>query len=789
MSFENLNEQQLAAVTAPLGAVMVVAGPGSGKTRVLTQRIAYLLQEQNVAPWRIMAVTFTNKAAREMRERLQHELGEDLRGLSVGTFHATCARLLRREGDALAPQYTRDFVIFDTDDQKSAVKQALEDLNLDPKKFTEGRMSGGISAAKNVLITPADYQATDHVGEVIKRVYARYQEILQANNAMDFDDLLLNTVLLLQRNPLIAEKYRQQYQHVLIDEFQDTNLTQYNLIRRLVGEGGNLFIVGDTDQSIYKWRGADIRNLQRFQQDYPEATTVLLEENYRSTQTILDAATAVIRRNRNRVDKSLRAMRGHGELLKMEEAYNEGDEAYRVLNELRSLMVNGYNAGDVAIMYRTNAQSRALEEAFIRAQMPYKLVGGLRFYSRKEVKDVLAYLRVIQNPADEFSLYRIINVPKRGIGAKTWEGLRAWAQAQGWQPTQGLLQMAEQPGMAVPFSGRALAQLMQFAHQLRHWFALSQRTSTTVADLLDTILKDIDYKNHLGEDTDEGAERWENVMEFRNVATVADDMPLSDFLEEVALVADVDSLEEGSSAVTMLTLHASKGLEFPVVFLVGLEEGILPHSRSLQSDDPEDLAEERRLFYVGLTRAKDRLFLYHSFQRTNWGQTNATTPSRFLADIPAEMVGGLAQAGQRRQATKQSMSSWSSGWNSGSGSSGGGSRSSSRPSSPKPKWQQEEEKPRNAPQTRRTQTSIPSVEAAVTSRLPQPNSTAEPPRPAVRPSEPQFRTGQKVRHAKFGDGVVIESKLTGADEEVAVAFADYGIKKLAASMAKLEVLS
>ena len=768
---------------------MVVAGPGSGKTRVLTQRIAYLLQEQNVAPWRIMAVTFTNKAAREMRERLQHELGEDLRGLSVGTFHATCARLLRREGDALAPHYTRDFVIFDTDDQKSAVKQALEDLNLDPKKFTEGRMSGGISAAKNVLITPADYQATDHVGEVIKRVYARYQEILQANNAMDFDDLLLNTVLLLQRNPLIAEKYRQQYQHVLIDEFQDTNLTQYNLIRRLVGEGGNLFIVGDTDQSIYKWRGADIRNLQRFQQDYPEATTVLLEENYRSTQTILDAATAVIRRNRNRVDKSLRAMRGHGELLKMEEAYNEGDEAYRVLNELRSLMVNGYNAGDVAIMYRTNAQSRALEEAFIRAQMPYKLVGGLRFYSRKEVKDVLAYLRVIQNPADEFSLYRIINVPKRGIGAKTWEGLRAWAQAQGWQPTQGLLQMAEQPGMAVPFSGRALAQLMQFAHQLRHWFALSQRTSTTVADLLDTILKDIDYKNYLGEDTDEGAERWENVMEFRNVAAVADDMPLSDFLEEVALVADVDSLEEGSSAVTMLTLHASKGLEFPVVFLVGLEEGILPHSRSLQSDDPEDLAEERRLFYVGLTRAKDRLFLYHSFQRTNWGQTNATTPSRFLADIPAEMVGGLAQAGQRRQATKQSMSSWSSGWNSGSGSSGGGSRSSSRPSSPKPKWQQEEEKPRNAPQTRRTQTSIPSVEAAVTSRLPQPNSTAEPPRPAVRPSEPQFRTGQKVRHAKFGDGVVIESKLTGADEEVAVAFADYGIKKLAASMAKLEVLS
>ncbi|MDA0242967.1 MAG: UvrD-helicase domain-containing protein [Chloroflexi bacterium] len=789
MSFENLNEQQLAAVTAPPGAVMVVAGPGSGKTRVLTQRIAFLLQEQNVAPWRIMAVTFTNKAAREMRERLQHELGEDLRGLSVGTFHATCARLLRREGDALAPQYTRDFVIFDTDDQKSAVKQALEDLNLDPKKFTEGRMSAGISAAKNVLITPADYQATDHVGEVIKRVYARYQEILQANNAMDFDDLLLNTVLLLQRNPLIAEKYRQQYQHVLIDEFQDTNLTQYNLIRRLVGEGGNLFIVGDTDQSIYKWRGADIRNLQRFQQDYPEATTVLLEENYRSTQTILDAATAVIRRNRNRVDKSLRAMRGHGELLKMEEAYNEGDEAYRVLNELRSLMVNGYNAGDVAIMYRTNAQSRALEEAFIRAQMPYKLVGGLRFYSRKEVKDVLAYLRVIQNPADEFSLYRIINVPKRGIGAKTWEGLRAWAQAQGWQPTQGLLQMAEQPGMAVPFSGRALAQLMQFAHQLRHWFALSQRTSTTVADLLDTILKNIDYKNYLGEDTDEGAERWENVMEFRNVAAVADDMPLSDFLEEVALVADVDSLEEGSSAVTMLTLHASKGLEFPVVFLVGLEEGILPHSRSLQSDDPEDLAEERRLFYVGLTRAKDRLFLYHSFQRTNWGQTNATTPSRFLADIPAEMVGGLAQAGQRRQATKQSMSSWSSGWNSGSGGSGGGSRSSSRPSSPKPKWQQEEEKPRNAPQTRRTQTSIPSVEAAVTNRLPQPNSTAEPPRPAVRPSEPQFRTGQKVRHAKFGDGVVIESKLTGADEEVAVAFADYGIKKLAASMAKLEVLS
>jgi DNA helicase II / ATP-dependent DNA helicase PcrA len=611
---------------------------------------------------------------------------------------------------------------------------------------------------------------------------------LQANNAMDFDDLLLNTALLLQRHPLIAEKYRQQYQHVLIDEFQDTNLTQYALIRRLVGEDGNLFIVGDTDQSIYKWRGADIRNLQRFQQDYPEAGVVLLEENYRSTQMILDAATAVIRRNTNRVDKSLRAVRGGGELLQLEEAYSESDEAHRVLNELRTLMVNGYNAGDVAIMYRTNAQSRALEEAFIREQVPYKLIGGLRFYSRKEVKDVLAYLRVIQNTADEFSLNRIINVPKRGIGAKTWESLRTWAQAQGWQPTQGLLEMAARPDIALPFSGRALAPLMQFAQQLRKWHALSQRSGTTVVDLLDTILKDIEYKAYLGEDTDEGTERWENVMEFRNVAAVANDMPLSQFLEEVALVADVDSLEEGSSAVTMLTLHASKGLEFPVVFLVGLEEGILPHSRSLQSDDPEDLAEERRLFYVGLTRAKDKLYLYHSFMRTNWGMTNASSPSRFLADIPAEMVAGKGSAGQRRQATKQSMSSWSSGWNPGGGTgSSGTSRPSARPSSPKPKWQQEqEEKPRHAPQRRTQTSSVPSVEA-ITNRLPDPHQPQQAAK-GPRPSEPQFRTGQKVRHAKFGEGLVIESKLTGADEEVTVAFAEHGIKRLAASMAKLETV-
>lgn len=780
-----LNEQQYAAVTAPDGPVIILAGPGSGKTRVLTNRIAYLIQHENVAPWRIMAVTFTNKAAKEMRERIEAILGEDLHGLSVGTFHATCARILRREAENLAG-YTRDFVIFDTDDQKAAVKQAMADLNIDDKRFNPAKIRNGISAAKNMLIGPLDYQATDYIGEIIGRVYRRYQEILVTNNAMDFDDLLMNTAFLFQQAPLVTARYREQYQHVLIDEFQDTNLTQYSLIRRLVGDDGNIFIVGDSDQSIYKWRGADIRNLQRFRQDYPHAVEILLEQNYRSTQIILDAAKEVIKQNQNRTHKELFTKRQGGNLVIIEEAYSDLDEASKVLDEIERLLNrDGYKGGDIAIMYRTNAQSRVLEEAFIRKGMPYQLVGATRFYGRREIKDVIAYLRVLHNPADEFSLARIINVPKRSIGGKTWETLREWASNQGLQPAEALIELATRPGIRHPFSGRQYSSLYEFGQQLYNWQGLSQHL--TVAQLLDKILEEIDYKGYLDDGTEQGLERWGNVIEFRNVALLADDLSLAEFLEEVSLVSEVDNLEEGEKAPTLLTLHAAKGLEFPVVFLVGLEDGILPHSRSISSDDREEMAEERRLFYVGITRAKDRVYMYHAFQRMNWGRQETAVPSRFLNDIPLELVKG-GSAGHRRAQTKQRMSSWH--WDADDDDDGdtnarGYQRGGGRNRHSTGRSFDDEDAFR--PKTRRTTTSVPGY-SRINQNLPTPNSERfeyEEARPSVA-GELQFKTGDKVSHAKFGSGIVVESRSTGADEEVTVAFTDHGIKRLAASIARLE---
>lgn len=770
---DGLNEQQKAAVTAGEGQLLVLAGPGSGKTRVLTHRIAYLIQEQKIPAWRIMAVTFTNKAAREMRERLEKILGEEAHRLMMGTFHATCARILRREAEHL-PRYTRDFIIFDTEDQKEAVKQALTDLNLDPKKFPEGKMLSGISAAKNSLITPAEYQAADYVGQVIRKVYGRYQEILVANNAMDFDDLLMNTVHLFRETPLVTQRYREQYRHILIDEFQDTNLTQYDLVHQLVGQN-SLFAVGDADQSIYRWRGADVRNLQRFHQDFPEAQQILLEQNYRSTQLILDAAMEIIQHNRNRVHKQLFTNRPGGAKIVVEEAYSDSDEAQKVVKTIQLLLNQGLKGGDVAVMYRTNAQSRALEEAFVRERMAYKLVGATRFYGRREIKDVLAYLRVIYNPADEFSLLRIINIPKRGIGKATIDSLREWARQNGWQPAEALLELATRPGIQHPFAGRAFKPLLELGQQLSQWIGLSRQLS--VSQLLEKILEEIDYQNYLDDGTAEGQDRWANVMEFRNVTALAEGLSLSEFLQEVALVSEVDNLQEGENAPTLLTLHAAKGLEFPVVFITGLEDGVLPHSRALGSGDLEDMEEERRLFYVGITRAKDRLYLYHAFQRMIWGRSEMGIPSRFLRDIPAGVVEG-GGAHLRKGGLKPAASSWQ--W---------GEQKKPTPAAGRsqPSWAKEEE-PANRPKVRHS-TAVPPVES--TRPLPRPNSGAEEEKPArpMGPQTAQFRAGDKVHHAKFGAGLVISSKLTGNDEEVTVAFEGVGIKKLAASIAKLEKLS
>lgn len=760
---ENLNQAQREAVSAPAGPLLVVAGPGSGKTRVLTHRIAYLIRDMRVPPWHIMAVTFTNKAAREMERRVDELLGARPQGLTMGTFHAICVRLLRREVDHLS-FYERDFVIYDTDDQLQVVKQALADLNLDDKKFTPGKMLNGISSAKNQLITAAEYMATNYIAEVTRRVYERYQAILQTNNAMDFDDLLMNTVLLYDEHPDVLQQYQERYHHILVDEFQDTNTTQYRLLRLLAGDRNSLFAVGDTDQSIYKWRGADYHNVENLRRDYPDLRMIKLEQNYRSTQLILDAALEVVRHNDDHIPKKLFTQRAGGTKITVREAYNEEDEATTVVNTIQNLMLEGYDANDFAVMYRTNAQSRAIEEAFVRARLPYRLVGATQFYKRREIKDLIAYLRVVQNPADEISLGRILNVPTRGIGKQTQQQLYAWANAVGRQPAEALIKLAGDPDIQHPFTGRAYHALDQFGAMLRDWVGLRERAS--VGDLLDAILDQINYRVYLDDGTEEGEDRWNNVMEFRGVAGIEEDLSLSEFLQQVALVAETDNLDTDAKAPTLLTLHAAKGLEFPVVFITGLEDGLLPHSRSV--DSREDLAEERRLFYVGLTRAKDRLFLSHAFRRTSWGDSSLGVPSRFLADIPEDLIDGVGSGLRRRQSVDRASMwdpdeiSWS---------------KPARPAS----------SPTGAGLLGRQQTN----DRANTdsSRLPTPYSREEQPEQArPRPASPGYRTGQRVRHAKFGEGTVIESKITGQDEEVSVAFPGVGVKRLAASFANLEII-
>jgi len=713
---KGLNPQQQKAVTASDGPVLVLAGPGSGKTRVLTHRVAWLVQELDVAPWRIMAVTFTNKAAREMRERLEQLLGPSrARSLTLGTFHATCARILRREHEAAG--IPRDYAIFDADDQRRLIKQAIRDLNLDDKRYRPQAVHGAISRAKNELIPPEAYTTGTYYGEVVKRVYERYQTLLATNNGLDFDDLLMVTVQLFDRNPDVLAKYQERYRHILVDEFQDTNQAQYTLLKQLSGQHRNLFCVADEDQSIYLWRGADYRNIRRLRDDHPDLVTILLEQNYRSTQTILDAAHAVIRHNPDRTDKSLFTRRGRGPKIVVHEAYDQDDEALFVVNTIAQLAAQeGVRAGDCAVMYRTNAQSRAFEEALIRAGMPYRLVGATRFYARREIKDVIAFLRLIHNPTEGVSMARVINIPPRGIGRKTIAALEKTAREHSISVYEVLREITNPESRIPSFGTRAQRAVTAFLELLDSW--LAAREQMTVAQLIDRVLQDIRYADYLRDGTDEGEERWANVLELRNVAAEYADLTLTDFLADVALVSDVDSLGSGEvNALTLLTLHSAKGLEFPVVFITGLEEGMLPHSRSF--DDPEQMAEERRLMYVGLTRAKERLFLTYAFVRTIYGESEPSIPSRFLDDIPLELVGGSWRQEQGMGAGKR--------------------------------------RNRGAEDAMRV---------------------------------PQFRAGQRVRHATFGEGLVIESRVDREDEIVTVAFEDeeVGLKRLMTSFARLERL-
>ncbi|GIV85921.1 MAG: DNA helicase [Candidatus Roseilinea sp.] len=629
---DGLNPQQRRAVEAPDGPTLILAGPGSGKTRVLTSRVAYLIGARKVSPYRIMAVTFTNKAAREMRDRLTRMAGVgQTADLTLGTFHSICARLLRREAQQAG--LDRDFTIYDSDDQINVVKAALAELNLDEKKYKPASIHAAISAAKNELVTPERYQPDSYFGEIVGRVYARYNAILRANNALDFDDLLMEAVLLLQRSAAVRDKVQDRYLHVLVDEFQDTNIAQYELIKLIAGQHRSVFCVGDADQSIYAWRGADHRNVLRLREDYPDLNIIALEQNYRSTQTILDAAMAVIKKNPNRLHVNLFTQRGYGPKIAVREMFNEEDEAQYVVDTIAELVrLKAAEPGEIAVMYRTNAQSRAIEDAFVRAGMPYRLVGATRFYARKEVKDVLAYLRIVNNPSDWVSLKRIINVPPRGIGDKTFAQLEAASRAAGLTCLDVIQQGSG--------SGRGARALGEFGALWAQWVRL--RGELSVGQLFDHILQTSGYKDYLKDGTAEGEERWANVMELRNVAAEAGDLPLSEFLSDIALVSDVDNYDENANAPTLLTLHAAKGLEFKVVFIVGLVEGVLPHSRNM--DNPEHLAEERRLLYVGITRAKERLYLLRPFRRSQWGASDVAEPSRFLADLPDEVVDGKPRA-------------------------------------------------------------------------------------------------------------------------------------------------
>jgi DNA helicase-2/ATP-dependent DNA helicase PcrA len=650
---DKLNPAQKRAVTAGSGPVLVLAGPGSGKTRVLTQRIAYLIGYEGVRPYQMLAVTFTNKAAREMEHRVQQLLGEEMtRGLLLGTFHATCARILRRESDRLP--VSNEFVIFDADDQQKVVKTAIKELNLNDKLYRPVVVHAAISRAKNELIQPDGFPVVTYRDEVVKRIYQRYQELLQQSNGVDFDDLLLMTTKLLEEHLDVREKYAQRFRHVLVDEFQDTNIAQYSLLKHLASIHGNIFCVGDPDQSIYKWRGADYRNVQRFEQDFPGAQVVLLEQNYRSKQTILDAAMAVIDKATHRRKKKLFTERGQGEKVTFYEALDDYGEASFVVDTIAQLVAGKqFEPGECAVMYRTNAQSRLLEEAFLQARLPYRLVGAQRFYGRREVKDVICFLRLVQNPDDEISLDRVINIPPRGIGDKTILALHQAARVAKTTPGQVLLDMAR--GSDSPhwekFSGRAALPLADFGGMLAAWRGLLD--TYTVPELFDRILNDINYKEHLDDGTEEGKDRLDNVLELRRLAEEYQTRTLAEFLENVALVSDQDTISEGN-VPTLLTMHAAKGLEFGVVFIVGLDDGVLPHSRSF--DEPEEMEEERRLFYVGLTRAKERLYLVRAMRRGGRGYAEETIESRFLDDIPADLVSGKGRAPRRR--TSGSYDSW-----------------------------------------------------------------------------------------------------------------------------------
>ena len=735
--YDALNPQQYQAVCHYGGPLLILAGAGSGKTRVLTHRVAWLIEEKNVNPWNIMAITFTNKAAGEMRDRVEAMLGGALGGVWVATFHSTCVRILRRYIDRIG--FENNFTIYDSEDQKSVIKEICKRLQIDTKLYRERFFMAEISAAKDEMLSPVDYALKaqgDQRMQKVAEVYKEYQRQLFDNNALDFDDLICRTVELFQSCPEVLEQYQERFRFIMVDEYQDTNTAQFKLVSLLAAKYRNLCVVGDDDQSIYRFRGANIGNILNFEQFFPDAEVIRLEQNYRSTQNILNAANAVISHNKGRKEKTLWTDNGEGEKIRFRQFMNSFEEAEYVAGIISQKVGAGkWKYGDCAILYRTNAQSRMFEEKFLYANVPYKIVGGVNFYSRKEIKDVIAYLKTIANGKDDLAVRRIINVPKRGIGATTISRVQDYATEHG-ASFYDALRVAE----TIPGIGKSVAKLQAFVQMIQ--VLRTKQEFYKVKSLIEDILEQTGYMKELqAEGTDEALDRMANVDELLNKAALYDEKTenptLDGFLEEVALVADIDNLEEDADHVVMMTLHSAKGLEFPVVFMVGMEDGVFPSYISISSEDESELEEERRLCYVGITRARTNLFLTSAKQRMVRGEIHYNRVSRFVDDIPEEFMAENERA----------------------------------------KIPQKEKK--DLPETKAHAAYRQMRENFKTKIMAQQQFEVK------KADGLSYNVGDRVRHIKFGNGTVTNIAEGGRDYEVTVNFDRVGVKKMFASFAKL----
>lgn len=732
---KGLNKDQKDAVVHTEGPVLIMAGAGSGKTRVLTHRIAYIVEHNHVMPWNILAITFTNKAAREMRERVSKLLDESGNDVWVSTFHALCVRILRRNIDQLG--FNRAFTIADTSEQRTLVKRVLRELNIDPKKFDPRAILSAISNAKNDLLTPKAFkaQAAAAFDQIVADVYQRYQDELRQNDALDFDDLIMMTIELFDQFPDILSYYQDKFHYIHVDEYQDTNEAQYKLVNTLAKKNQNICVVGDADQSIYGWRGANMQNILDFKKDYPDAHVTLLEQNYRSTKTVLDAANSVIAHNDNRADKNLWTQNNQGEPISYYRGQTESDEARYVVAKIQEEMKNPKrNFGSFAILYRTNAQSRVIEETLLKANIPYTMVGGHKFYDRKEIRDALSYLTLLGNPNDSMSFERVINEPKRGVGQTSLEKLRVFANDHGWT----LLQAADNVDLANEISTRAKNAIASFAHTINS--VASKMADLSITDLTEEILDKSGYLSALKSSKSlQDQTRLENLQEFISVTQKYDqDNPdqtgqdnLVNFLSDLALVSDQDDLEDDAAEVTLMTLHAAKGLEFPVVFMMGMEEGLFPLSRA--TEDESELQEERRLAYVGITRAKEKLYLTNAYSRMLYGRRQNNMESRFVNEIKPELL--------------------------------------------KYENAQQQDSPVTTPFDRRTRRATATTYQGPAQPVMKPKGTGA--------ERAAWNVGDKVEHKAWGTGTVVKVTGAGEDMELDIAFEQKGIKRLLAAFAPI----